>query len=184
MAFNSHELIFFFFIILGGLFIMPRKLRLIWIFAASLYFYSKVSLVTIIFPLIIAFITCFLSLVIERNSCDDQKDRKAKMLTILALLIDFGILCIFKYANFILATFDKILAISGIGDLDYRLDLIVPIGISFYTFSTAAYIIDVYRGKIKAEKNLFFYACYVLLFPYIVMDPVERAGHILPQLHS
>ena len=84
----------------------------------------------------------------------------------------------FKYYNFVVGT------IGSFFGADLTLELILPVGISFYTFQTLSYSIDVYRGNIKAEHNFFYYALFVSFFPQLVAGPIERPDNLLPQLHA
>ena len=95
-----------------------------------------------------------------------------------------GILCVFKYANFFLANISRLTSAVGIGVIDRRLDLLLPVGISFYTFQALGYIIDVYRGEVKAEKSLLRYALFVSFFPQLVAGPIERSKNLLRQMQG
>lgn len=87
----------------------------------------------------------------------------------------------FKYANFVLGNLDALLSGIGIAQLKAALHLVLPVGISFYTFQSIGYVVDVYRNEIPAERNLIDYALYVTFFPQLVAGPIERASHMLPQ---
>lgn len=97
---------------------------------------------------------------------------------------NLGILCVFKYANFFLANISRLTSAVGIGVIDRRLDLLLPVGISFYTFQALGYIIDVYRGEVKAEKSLLRYALFVSFFPQLVAGPIERSKNLLRQMQG
>lgn len=96
----------------------------------------------------------------------------------LSVFVNFGALFIFKYFNFF---FDNVSAISGISFI--HIDLLLPIGISFYTFQTVSYCIDVYREKIAPERNLVNFLIYVSFFPQLIAGPIERAGRLLTQIN-
>ncbi|WKN32942.1 MBOAT family protein [Porifericola rhodea] len=98
--------------------------------------------------------------------------------------VNLGILAFFKYFNFFVDSFESML--SGFdGQLDYlHLNIILPVGISFYTFQTMSYTIDIYRGRLKPTKSLLDFAVFVAFFPQLVAGPIERAKHLLPQITS
>ena len=112
-------------------------------------------------------------------------DKRRKLIWLTGSLVsNLGILCIFKYANFFLDNIYKIFAYLGIEVIERRLDLLLPVGISFYTFQALSYTIDVYRGEIRAEKNIFRYALFVSFFPQLVAGPIERSGNLLGQIQN
>jgi alginate O-acetyltransferase complex protein AlgI len=106
-----------------------------------------------------------------------------KVLLLISLLINLGLLFLFKYYNFIFDSFVSAFDLLGFRIQSRTLDLLLPVGISFYTFQTLAYTIDVYREKIKPEKNVVKFALYVAFFPQLVAGPIERAQNLLPQLN-
>ena len=112
-----------------------------------------------------------------------EKERTRKHWLWLSLSVNLGMLGFFKYADFFIEEFCLAVGLLGMSiDPDrYMLDLVLPVGISFYTFQTMAYTIDIYRGKIKPEVNFWRFALYVSFFPQLVAGPVERAQHLLPQ---
>ncbi len=99
-----------------------------------------------------------------------------------AVGINLGLLGLFKYFNFFIDSFTELTAQFGWKINPGTLELLLPLGISFYTFHGLSYVIDVYRRKISAEKNLVDYALFVSFFPLLVAGPIERATHLLPQL--
>ena len=101
-----------------------------------------------------------------------------------SLLINLGLLAYFKYANFFIENFTTAFTLFGGEFRGDRLDIILPVGISFYTFQTLSYTIDVYRGKLKPTRNFIEFAAYVSFFPQLVAGPIERATNLLPQFSS
>ena len=93
------------------------------------------------------------------------------------------ILVIFKYADFILININNVLSHFGFEVIERRLDLLLPVGISFYTFQALSYTLDVFRGD-KAEKNFFRYALFVSFFPQLVAGPIERSKNLLSQIQN
>ena len=100
----------------------------------------------------------------------------------LSICINVGFLAVFKYYNFFAASFTDALHQFGIQVNPGTINVILPIGISFYTFHGLSYVIDIYKNKIKAEKNFTDYAVFVSFFPLLVAGPIERATHLLPQI--
>ena len=104
------------------------------------------------------------------------------------LLISIGasvaLLGTFKYAGFALENVNSLLTSLGSDPLGVTFKLVLPAGLSFYTFQSIGYVVDVYAGRVRAERNLLDYALYVSFFPQLVAGPIERAGHMLPQYHA
>ena len=100
----------------------------------------------------------------------------------LSIVINLGFLGVFKYYNFFISSFEELLAYFGLHSNFYLLNIVLPVGISFYTFHGLSYVIDIYKDKISAEKNLIDYAVFVSFFPLLVAGPIERATHLLPQV--
>jgi len=100
---------------------------------------------------------------------------------VLSLMSNGGLLFFFKYFNFLNKSLSGALAVFGINLEGTALDVLLPIGLSFYTFQSLGYIFDVYRGKIQAERHFGLYAMFVSFWPQLVSGPIERAGHMLPQ---
>ena len=100
---------------------------------------------------------------------------------ILSLFINIGLLCFFKYYNFFLDNFIDAFSFFGLSFEAKSLSIILPVGISFYTFQTISYTVDVYRKVIKPEKDFIVYACYVTFFPQLVAGPILRAREVISQ---
>jgi len=122
-------------------------------------------------------VTWSCGLILEQSS---SRARKRLFLTI-SLLINFGILFTFKYFNFLNESVFSVLEYFNLRWTVPNLDLLLPVGISFYTFQAVGYTIDVYRGDLKAERNFGIYALFVSFFPQLVAGPIERAKNLLPQ---
>jgi len=116
---------------------------------------------------------------------DRQREKKSKkLLLILSLILNLGILGFFKYYNFFIENFKEAFMLFGRElDINY-LNIILPVGISFYTFQTMSYSIDIYREKIKPTNNLIAFASFVCFFPQLVAGPIERASSFLPQVQK
>ncbi|MBX2932096.1 MAG: MBOAT family protein [Chitinophagaceae bacterium] len=100
----------------------------------------------------------------------------------LSVIVNLGFLGVFKYYNFFAESFAEAIAHVGLKINPWTLNVILPVGISFYTFHGLSYVIDIYKGKIKAERNFVDYAVFVSFFPLLVAGPIERATHLLPQI--
>lgn len=100
----------------------------------------------------------------------------------LSVIINLGFLGVFKYYNFFIDSFSQGLSQLGVQVNPMTLNVILPVGISFYTFHGLSYVIDIYKDRIKAERNLVDYALFVSFFPLLVAGPIERATHLLPQI--
>ena len=179
MVFNSVAFLIFYPIVLFLYFALPKKLSWVMLLLASYYFYISwnVELIyLIVFTTLISWVSAML---IEHT----QKQGVKKLFLVLTLVTCLGVLFFYKYFNFLSDSVVSALKAFGIGANPFRLDLILPVGISFYTFQTLSYVIDVYRGDVKTERNFFFYALYVSFFPQLVAGPIERPNNLIPQLH-
>jgi D-alanyl-lipoteichoic acid acyltransferase DltB (MBOAT superfamily) len=114
---------------------------------------------------------------------DNTAKSKKKTLLITSIILNLGILGVFKYYNFFIESFKDIIQIFGGAAhiFSNNIDIILPVGISFYTFQSISYIIDVYRNKINPEKHFLNFFAYVAFFPQLVAGPIERASNLLPQ---
>lgn len=108
--------------------------------------------------------------------------RRRRALLTMSVCVNLGILCTFKYLNFFIASFQEAFTSLGVSFSPVTLNVVLPVGISFYTFQTLSYTIDLYRGKCEVEQSLLRFAAYVALFPQLVAGPIVRAGDLLPQL--
>ncbi len=115
---------------------------------------------------------------------ETQKKYLKKIWISVSIIINVGILCFFKYYNFFIGSFEQVLSHFGIQSNFWTLSVILPVGISFYTFHGISYVIDIYRNKIDAEKSFINYAVFVCFFPLLVAGPIERAWHLLPQIKT
>lgn len=173
MLFNSVDYFVFLIVILFAYYKLNHKWRWLLLLAASYFFYGvwKVEFLgLILFSTTIDYL-CGIG-ISQSNS-----KKKRKWLLWLSLFSNLSILYVFKYLDF------SITAVNDIFSQDFVLyNLVLPMGISFYTFQTMSYSIDVYKGDIKAEKHFGYFALYVTFFPQLVAGPIERASRLLPQL--
>lgn len=178
MLFNSLTFIIFFIIVVLLHYTLPHKLRWIMLLIASCIFYMCWRAELIVLILFTSFVNYFISLLI------DSHRNKAKQLLIISLMINFGFLFIFKYLVFISDSFRFIYEYFGWQYPVREFNIILPMGISFYTFQAASYTIDVYRDTYKPEKNYFKFTLFITFFPQLVAGPIERADRLLNQLFT
>lgn len=186
MQFNSIDFMLFFPIVLAVYFIIPKKLRAVWLLIASYYFYMSWNAKYAILIGGSTVITYLSGLMIARinRSDDDASYKKKRWVMIVCIVINLGILALFKYMNFAIESINDILSVLNIRIIERRIDLLLPVGISFYTFQALGYIIDVYRGDIEEEKNFIRYALFVSFFPQLVAGPIERSKNLLNQMKN
>ena len=180
MVFNSIAFLIYFPIVLLLYFVLPKKLSWVMLLLASYYFYISWNIELIYLIVFTTVVSWGSSMLIERT----QRKGIRKLFLVLTLVTCLGILFFYKYFNFLSDSVVEALKAFGIGADPFNLDLILPVGISFYTFQTLSYVIDVYRGDVKTERNFFFYALYVVYFPQLVAGPIERPNNLIPQLHA
>jgi len=117
----------------------------------------------------------------RRMGRTEQKGARTRLL-VMSGIVNLGILGVFKYANFFIDSLSSLTSSIGLGDLNPALSVVLPVGISFYTFQTLSYTFDVYRRRIEPTRNLLDFATYVAYFPQLVAGPIERAQRLLPQI--
>ncbi len=176
MVFNSFGFLIFFPIFLLLYKILPLKIRWVMMLALSYFFYMSWQADLIYLILFTTLVSYVCALMIEKHA-DKPRARKAYMIT--AVTVSLLVLFFFKYFNFLSNTFTSIFGLS-----EFTLNLILPVGISFYTFQTLSYVIDVYRGTLPAERHFGYYALYVSFFPQLVAGPIERPENLIPQLKT
>ena len=178
MTFNSLPFLIFYPAVLLLYFLFPRRARLPLLLAASYFFYMYYQPTLIVLILATTLVSWLASLGISRS--ESRSVRRA--LLSITLIVCLGTLFFYKYFNFLSESIFGIASLFGIEASPIVLSLVLPVGISFYTFQTLSYVIDVYRGRIKHEKNFFYYALFVSFFPQLVAGPIERPENLLPQL--
>lgn len=178
MNFNSLHFLIFLPVVLILYWVLPHKFRWVLLLIASYYFYMSWNVWLIFLMVATTGVSYGAGLAIEKT----QSKKLKKFWLILTLIVCFGILIFFKYFNFLIASVIDFLNLFTMNIDSFSLDIILPIGISFYTFQTLSYVIDVYRGDYKAERHLGYYALFVCYFPQLVAGPIERPGDLIPQL--
>lgn len=184
MLFNSVQFLAFFPLIVAAYFLAVRVVKRNWftqslLLVASLYFYMNWNPMYLILILLSVFITWASGIMME-----GKKEEQKKLVLFASLASNFAILFFFKYYNFFA---DSIIKLGSLLNLPIHvpvLNVLLPVGISFYTFQALGYSIDVYRGTVHAERNFITYALFVTFFPQLVAGPIERTGNLLPQFKT
>lgn len=177
-------------------FIVPKRFQWVVLLLASVLFYISAGLRGCEFILVTIVSQYILAMLLERKNArmqgeldaeklDGKKKKeikkayasRKKVLVFLAVLINLGLMCFFKYANPAIESYNQIFGASA-----KRLDLLVPIGLSYYTFKSIGYVIDVYRGRVKAQKNILKLALYIGYFPALIQGPIDRYEDLAEQL--
>ncbi|PIE64481.1 MAG: membrane-bound O-acyltransferase family protein, partial [Deltaproteobacteria bacterium] len=180
MAFHSLEYGIFLIVVFLVFWGLARfgMARIVFLLIASWVFYAASN------PLFLGLIwaSTVTDYVAGKAIADTKEPRKKRLWLILSLAVNLGLLGVFKYTNFFLESGVGVANLFG-ADLAFtRLDIVLPAGISFYTFQTMSYSIDVYRGRCEPERSLLRFALFVGYFPQLVAGPIVRAVDFLPQL--
>ena len=184
MQFNSVDFLIFFPVVVFVYYLVPKKCRAIWLLISSYYFYMSWNAKYALLIGTSTVVTYACAILVEKYGKSKKKRPKKKLAVVLCISLNLGILFIFKYANFTIASVNRLLNVLHINAIDRRFDLLLPVGISFYTFQALGYFFDVYRGDIKAEKNIIRYALFVSFFPQLVAGPIERSKNLLTQIQG
>lgn len=184
MSFVSTQFLLFVAIAVAGYYLIPKRFQWFWLLVFSYIYYASSGIKLVCFLLFTTLTTYSLALMIQRVNEDKTYDkniaaRKKKWLVILGLLLNFGMLAVLKYTNFAITNINMI----------FRLDLwqpafLLPLGISFYTFQSMSYLLDVSWGKCKAETNPFRFALFVSFFSQILQGPIGRFDRLAHQLYA
>jgi len=180
MLFNSLEFLIFFPIVVVAYFSLPHRFRWVFLLGASYYFYmcwKAEYVVLILASTLIDYVAG-----IQMGKTPDRGQRKKYL--ILSIIANLGILFSFKYANFFSDSLRIALQQFNIFYDFPVFDVLLPVGISFYTFQSLSYSIDVYRGEKEPERNFGKFALYVAFFPQLVAGPIERSTNLLPQFEK
>lgn len=173
MLFNSLPFMIFFPVVIVIYFLVPPKLRYLWLLISSYYFYLSWNVQYGLLIITTTGITFASGILMQHFS------QYKKYILTTSLMLNLGILFFFKYYNFVAENINHIY-LNGEGIK--TLNIMLPVGISFYTFQALSYSIDVYKGTIQAEKNFFRYALFVSFFPQLVAGPIERSTSLLRQI--
>ena len=205
MLFTSFEFVAFLACVLGLYYLIPVRFQWVLLLVANVFFYARSGLYGLLF-MGVTIVTSYAAARImsavqyhmddtvkahkevwskqERKAYKQQIKRKKRMIFIGCLLVNLGILAVLKYTNFAIANVNGIAALFTGRHSIARVNLVLPLGISFYTFQTMGYVIDVYRGKAEAEKNIFKMALFTSFFPQLIQGPISRFGELSQTLYA
>ena len=180
MLFNSLNFLVFLFIVVSIFYLLPHRYRWVWLLFSSFYFYTSWDVGPTLILLVVTLVSYVCALGIRFGG------GKSRIVLVLGIVTNLGVLLTFKYFDFFIEQLANQLRIFELTDYVSlpRLNLPLPIGLSFYTFSTISYLVDVFRGQTEAERHLGKFAVYVAFFPKLFAGPIERAQTFLPQLRS
>ncbi|MBO5522357.1 MAG: MBOAT family protein [Roseburia sp.] len=186
MLFNSVEFLVFFPIVVLLYWVIPKKIRYIWLLAASYYFYMCWNAQYALLIAASTLITYFCGLLVDFLGKREGRGAAVSQKLVIAVgfVSNLGILFFYKYFDFFLENADRLLEHLKLQTIDSDFSVILPVGTSFYTFQALGYIVDVYRGDIEAEKNPLKYALFVSFFPQLVAGPIERSKNLLEQIRD
>ena len=179
MNFNSLAFLIYLPVVVGLYWVLPFKARKYWLLAASYFFYMYWNPAFLFLLLFSTAVDYCCGRGIEANR--ERKDL-CRFFLGCSLCMNLGLLFFFKYFDFFAGSINDLCALWRLSYRVPRLGLILPVGISFYTFQTLSYTIDVYRGDFPAEKDPVAFALYVTYFPQLVAGPIENPADLLPQL--
>lgn len=180
MLFNSLSYAIFLPVVFGFYWLLPHRFRWVLLLASSYYFYMSWNVryvVLILFTTIVSYIS---ALAMERMESKSKK----KLVLAVTLIACLGVLFVFKYFNFFSDSVSSFARMLSIPMHPVTLKLMLPVGISFYTFQTLSYVIDVYKGDVEVERHFGVYATFVSFFPQLVAGPIERSRNLLHQIRE
>ena len=185
MLFNSFEYLLFLPVVFLIYWLMPsQRMRNVVLIIGSLFFYSFADIKLLFLLLAIGLWTYYFGRAITKLVMGGEPNKKklAKIWCFFAVVIDVIVLAFFKYFNFFLTGFANFLSFFGLQVDAITLNIILPLGLSFYVFMAISYIIDCYRSKIDFKPSLIEFAAYFTFFPHLVAGPIDRGRLIIPQL--
>ncbi len=183
MLFTSYQFMFFLPIAALIYYLIPQKLKSVWLLGISFFFYMCWNAQYAIL-LAITIVTTYLPALFlnkTENISSSQKNFRRLLLS-LSITINLGLLFFYKYLDFALSNIWNIFSWLNLSPEKPVLNLVLPVGISFYTFKALSYILDVYKGKYGCVRNFIHYATYVSFFPALLSGPIDRANDFIPQL--
>ena len=188
MLFDSLHFLVFLPVALAVYYIMPRRVKYLWLLICSYYYYMCWNAKYILLLLFSTVVTYLSGLALERIKTDshmveDRRQRLRKICVIICVLLNLSVLFCFKYFEFAWQNIEYLASLLGIKAMSrpWR-NIFLPAGISFYTFQVIGYIVDVYRGDICAERNFLRFALFVSFFPKLAAGPIERSKNLMVRL--
>lgn len=188
MLFNSFQFLIFFPLVVLVYFLVPGKVRYLWLLTASYYFYMCWNAKYALLLFFSTAVTWISGIVLQQVSQKDWESERIafckKVCVAVSFLLNLSILFFFKYYYFTVDNLNYLLEKCHLKVIEPRFDIVLPVGISFYIFQALSYTMDVYRQEIKAEKNFARYALFVSFFPQLVAGPIERSKNLLIQMEN
>lgn len=176
MLFNSFEFLIFFPVVVILYYVIPCRAKHIWLLIASYFFYMCWNAEYALLMATSTVVTWLSGILMSHT------ERHKRAVVAMSFLINLAILVVFKYSGFLIENLNGLLNVFGISVRPF--DVILPVGISFYTFQALSYTVDVYRKTVEPERNILKYALFVSFFPQLVAGPIERSGNLLSQIHA
>ncbi len=180
MVFNSIEFAIFLPVVVLLFYLLPQRARWFMLLTASCVFYMWFVPKYILILLVTIVIDYLAGILMERNS---ERPKRKKTFMIISIVSTLTVLFVFKYLGFVTENLTRLCTLFGV-ETDLAVNIVLPIGLSFHTFQSMSYVIEVYRGNQKAEHHFGYYSLYVMFFPQLVTGPIERPGNLLRQLHE
>jgi D-alanyl-lipoteichoic acid acyltransferase DltB (MBOAT superfamily) len=178
MLFNSLAFLVFFVLVVALYRLLPHRAQNRWLLAASYFFYGAWDWRFLGLILASTVIDYVVGLALQRS----RDPRRRKQLVTVSVVANLTLLGIFKYVGFFSESLADLLALFGIELSPFTASVVLPVGISFYTFQTLSYTIDIYRGRLEPTRDFLDFALFVAFFPQLVAGPIERAVNLLPQI--
>lgn len=178
MVFSSLLFMFRFLpFVLAGYFLLPRKFRNLFLLIVSLFFYAWGEPTFVALMLLSIAVNYVGGLMVDKYK-NAENEKGAKTALVVSIVIDLALLGVFKYTNFLLEN------VNAVAKTDLFVDIVLPIGISFYTFQMMSYVIDVWRKDTKVQKSIVSFGCYVSLFPQLIAGPIVQYKTVAQQLET
>jgi D-alanyl-lipoteichoic acid acyltransferase DltB (MBOAT superfamily) len=180
LNFNSYEYVLFFASVLAAFWLVPRRVKVPLLLVSSYFFYATLDWRFVGLLLLSTTIDYTVALNMEKQ----KRARRRQLLLLVSIFTNLTILGFFKYFDFFYREVSSFLGTFGLDTPDVALQIVLPVGISFYTFQSMSYSIDVYRRTVKPTRNYAVFATYVAFFPQLLAGPIERAKKLIPQLSN
>jgi len=180
MVFNSIQFVLFFVVVVAVYWRLSHRHRTYLLLAGSYFFYGCWDWRFLSLLLISTIVDYNTGLLIAKSEAQSVRRRWLAV----SMIVNLGLLGVFKYFNFFVGSLHEVLLATGVKHSVPVLSIILPVGISFYTFQTMSYTLDIYRGKMQPTRDFLNFALFVSFFPQLVAGPVERAASLLPQMSA
>lgn len=186
MLFNTPQYLLFLPFVVLVYYCIPKGIRYIWLLVVSYYFYMQWNALYVTLLFSCTLLTYLGGRMIQwlKDKGSDSRKIGRKICFVSCIMLNLAVLGFFKYADFGISLLNRLMSYLHTGQIDWNCDILLPVGISFYTLQALGYLIDVYRGDIYAEKSILKYALFISFFPQLVAGPIERSRNLLVQLHK